>query len=842
MEAVEDTTLEAAIGWLTDTILANLPAGGKLVSWIRQAGLGNDVEELKCEVEAVEMVVSAVQGRAAGNKPLTRSLAHIKELLYEADDAVDELDHYRLQQDLQPETLLEMDGHGTQQVERSRENTDDVQSSSNGNGRLRSKEWNHFDITEFEQNGGPAKAKCKYCKTELMCTTKKGTSVLRNHLNSKGCSKKRGATHPSSSTADATMIPTPVAAGNSSSRKRLRTSQELTHITTANPNGWNKDAFFERIQDITSQLQVKREAITKLLKILGSDSGGASSNHHCHITISDARRRTSALVQGKVYGRAQERGSIKTLIKKHRSTEAVTVLPIVGIGGVGKTALAQLVYNDPALESQFDHKIWIWLNNFDEMRLTREMLECVSQESHDGLYSFPKLQEVLKRHFKSKRVLLILDDVWEDMDDCQWKRLLAPFKSDNAMGNMIIMTTRKPSVAKSRGTIGPINLGALGKDHFWQLFKSCAFGDENYEAQASLSDLGQEIAQKLKGNPLAAQTVGALLRDHLTVDHWSNILKTEDWKSLQHTGGIMSSLKLSYDELPYPVQQCWSYCSIFPYDYEYPAEDLVRLWISQGYVKHDHSSKSLEEIGRCYLTDLLNLGLFEQVERDMFSLGRLMHDFARLVSRTKCAVFDGLQCNEILPTVRHFSILTTSVYMWDDQTGNIPRSERFEFLLQNIVTSMRKLRTLVLIGEYDSFFFKAFQDVFEKAQNLRLLQISATSADFNSFLCSLVNPTRLRYLNLDDGYTEQKALPHVLRKFFHLQVLDIAFFKSLHTLHLEDCGEWKILPSLEMLQFLKRLKLSNMQRVREVLVPPLEELVLDGMLDLHICSCTSMGI
>ncbi|VAI63602.1 unnamed protein product [Triticum turgidum subsp. durum] len=192
MEAVEDTNLEAAIGWLTDTILANLPAGGKLESWIRQAGLGNNIGKLKSEVEAVEMVVSAVQGRAAGNKPLTKSLARVKELLYDADDVVDELDCYRLQQELQPETLLETDGHGMRQtVERCRENADDVQSSSNG--RLRSKEWIHFEITEFEQNGGPAKARCKHCEKVVMCTTKMGTSVLRNHLNSKAGSHKRGA-------------------------------------------------------------------------------------------------------------------------------------------------------------------------------------------------------------------------------------------------------------------------------------------------------------------------------------------------------------------------------------------------------------------------------------------------------------------------------------------------------------------------------------------------------------------------------------------------------------------------------------------------------------------------
>ncbi|XP_048575017.1 disease resistance RPP13-like protein 4 [Triticum urartu] len=473
MEAVEDTNLEAAIGWLADTILANLPAGGKLESWIHQAGLGNDIGRLKSEVEAVEMVVSTVQGRAAGNKPLTKSLARVKELLYNADDVVDELDCYRLQQELQPETLLETDGHGMRQtVERCRENADDVQSSSNG--RLRSKEWIHFEITEFEQNGGPAKARCKHCEKVVMCTTKMGTSVLRNHLNSKGCSHKRGANEHLRTT-DATRIPTPVATGDSSSRKRMRTSEESTHIATANPNRWNKDTFPERIQDITSQLQVKREAVTKLLKILGSDSGGASSNH-CQSTISDTRRRTSSLIQGKVYGRATEKRSIKKLIEEHKSTTTVTV-PIIGIGGVGKAALAQLVYNDPALGSQFDHKIWIWVsNNFDEMIVTIEMLDCVSQEMHDGLCSFPKLQEVLKGHIKSKRVLLILDDVWEDMDDSRWNKLLTPFKSGGANGNMIIITTRKLSIANRRGTIRPIKLGALRKDDFLLLFKASAIG------------------------------------------------------------------------------------------------------------------------------------------------------------------------------------------------------------------------------------------------------------------------------------------------------------------------------------------------------------------------------
>jgi hypothetical protein len=119
---------------------------------------------------------------------------------------------------------------------------------------------------------------------------------------------------------------------------------------------------------------------------------------------------------------------------------------------------------------------------------------------------------------------------------------------------VIIVTTRKLSIAKRIGTVQPIELGSLQNDDFWLLFETCAFGDENYKEHPSLTTIGQEIAERLQGNPLAAETTGMLLREQLTIDHWSNILKNEKWKSLQLNGGIMHALKLSYDELPYCLQ------------------------------------------------------------------------------------------------------------------------------------------------------------------------------------------------------------------------------------------------------------------------------------------------
>ncbi|CAM0908506.1 unnamed protein product [Alopecurus aequalis] len=858
MEPAEDASLEPAIQWLADSILASPLIHGH-APWVREAGLAEEMEGLKSEVKGVRLVVSAVKGRALGNVPLAESLVDVKELLYDADDAVDELDYRRLLQLDQEDdqavrstqnadvpttsgTLTEPpapDGHNTHLIEMSGVN---AAAQNSYVGKLRSKLWKEFEIIEFEQNGAPARAKCIHCKTELACPTKQGTGVLQNHLKSKAClNKKREGSDPLS-TADATTNPAPPVATDSLSSKKRRRDEESTSLVTANTNLWNKDDFSKMIRDITLKLRHIREGLIPVLTILGPDFS-ANSNHSQDAT-SDQRRRTSAILQGTVYGREHEKNRIIQWMEISKSVSRAIVLPIVGIAGVGKTALAQLVYNHPAVKDQFDHLVWIWVSNsFDAMELTKDMLGYVSKETDVGLCNFSKLQEILKSHIKSKRVLLILDDVRDGISDYQWNQLLAPFNSDNVRGTMIIVTTRKPCVAKRRGTVGPIKLGALDRDCFWLYFEACAFGDVKHEKGDSLSNLGEQIAHKLKGNPLAAETAGALLSEHRTVSHWSSILKNEDWKSLTLSGGIMSSLKLCYDQLPYHLQQCFWYCSLFPCNSEFLEEELVRIWISQGFVKCNNSSKRLVEIGQDYLAALVNLGFFEQLEKKTplystqisYVMDDLMHDFARVVSRTECATIDGLQCNRMFPTVRHLSISRNSIYQRDDHTGNIAR-KKLEEIFRSIATAVGKLRSLVLIGRYDYFLFQLFQTVLQKAHNLRLLHFSVTSADYRFSLCNSVNLARVRYLKVEQYHAEQIALTQVLRNSFHLQVLDV-----IETIHLLDNFGEPVILSLERLPCLTRLKLRNLESVTEVFVSSLEELVLFGMPNLKICSSTPLG-
>uniref|UniRef100_A0A0E0KVF1 NB-ARC domain-containing protein n=1 Tax=Oryza punctata TaxID=4537 RepID=A0A0E0KVF1_ORYPU len=538
----------------------------------------------------------------------------------------------------------------------------------------------------------------------------------------------------------------------------------------------NKSQFSAMIKQIAGKLRDACGDVSKGLNINILKSPEASNLSHQSTPLA-TNATTSYLLEPTVYGRAVEVESIKKLILTNNRSKGITVVPIVGNGGIGKTTLAQLVYKDPAIRSQFNVKIWVHVSDkFDMVRVTREILEYVSKKQSKEASNFNMLQQDLEEQMKSKRFLIVLDDVWDVRTD-DWKKLLAPLRpnhvnpsQEEATGNMIIMTTRKRSVAESLGTEQSINLEALEDDDIWSLFKAHAFGNDKHDSNPTLQNLGRIIVKELKGNPLAAKTVGALLGRNLTIHHWSSIIENKEWQSLQRTDGIMHALKLSYDHLPNQLQQCFSYCSLFPKGYIFSGAQLVQIWIAQGFV--EKSSEKLERKGVEYLQELVNSGFFQQVKNMWpkdFVMHDLMHDLARMVSQTECATIDGSECKELASSIRHLSIVTDSVYH-EDKYGKISRNEEFEKRLLN-VGSRSKLRTLVLIGKYDPHFFQSFRDAFKEAQHLRLLHITSTYDDFGSFLSRLVNSTHLRYLRLEND--EFGALPQALSNCYHLQVLDI---------------------------------------------------------------------
>ncbi|PHT64469.1 hypothetical protein T459_31623 [Capsicum annuum] len=192
---------------------------------------------------------------------------------------------------------------------------------------------------------------------------------------------------------------------------------------------------------------------------------------------------TPLILGSYVYGRYTEKEElIKLLVSdcddtnRHR-VAPFCVIPVIGMGGIGKTTLAQIVYNDKRICEAFDNG--------------------------------------LKNLFSKKRFLVVLYDVWtESCDD--WNKLLIPF-FEGDQRSKIIVTTRNEGVASITGTLAPHRLQEMSHDACWSLFLHHAFGVRGLDMHARLKEIGEEIVKRCKGLPLAIKTQGGMLSSKLDI-------------------------------------------------------------------------------------------------------------------------------------------------------------------------------------------------------------------------------------------------------------------------------------------------------------------------------------
>ncbi|XP_073014258.1 putative disease resistance protein RGA3 [Typha latifolia] len=302
------------------------------------------------------------------------------------------------------------------------------------------------------------------------------------------------------------------------------------------------------------------------------------------------------------------------------------------------------------------------------------------------------------------------------------------------------------------GSATPFFLKGLGATDYWELFKECAFLNEDPNDHEKLQEIGRRIVEKLKGSPLAAKTVGGILNSRLDYQHWLDILNSEIWELEQDENDIMPALRLSYQYLPSHLKPCFTYCSIFPPDCELDKENLVYLWVALGLVEQPISGKRQpEEIANEYFNYLLKKSFFDcrDLDKDPFYVMHdLLHELAQFVSQGECwRVISGKK--ESIPNaVRHLSVDILSMSK-----------------LQ--ISNLKNLRTLLLLDGDDSERCYVNLEMFKMLKSLRVLIIPPEST-VTSLEC-IVDLIHLRFLSLD--YSSITHAYKSVNRLYHLQFM-----------------------------------------------------------------------
>ncbi|KAL4600825.1 hypothetical protein ACB092_11G227900 [Castanea dentata] len=501
---------------------------------------------------------------------------------------------------------------------------------------------------------------------------------------------------------------------------------------------------------------------------------------------------TSLVNEGHVYGRDEDKKAIvKLLLSGESSYAQLSVIPILGMGGLGKTTLAQLVYNDDEVSRNFDLKAWACVSeDFDIIRVTKAILQSVTFE-HCDANDLNLVQVKLKETLSGKKFLLILDDVWnENYDD--WTKLRSPFEF-GALGSKIIVTTRNYDVSSTMGTTPAYELKELSNDACWHLFTQHALGATDFTTHPKLEEIGRKILDKCKGSPLAAKVLGGLLRDKHDHDQWKDVLDSKIWDIPEEKSSIFSVLKLSYQYLPSHLKRCFAYCSLFPKDYEFEEKELVLLWIAEGFFQERKGNKPMEDHGDECFRDLLRRSFFQRSSNNesVFVMHDLINDLAQWAARGLCYRLENILDKqfEISTKVCHFSYIR-SYYEGMKKFEDFPKDMHLRtFLplplvgwghLTNYVPNcwlpqLRRLRVLSLCGYL-------------------IVELPSSIGDLK----------HLRYLNLSN--TRITSLPESTTSLYNLQ-----------TLLLKGCHRLIKLPEkIGNLLNLRHLDITDVDLIREM--------------------------
>ena len=247
--------------------------------------------------------------------------------------------------------------------------------------------------------------------------------------------------------------------------------------------------------------------------------------------------------------------------------ENINKIGVWGLGGVGKSTLVKQVAEQAAQEKLFDKVLTASvLQTPDFKRIQGELADMLGmkfdEESEKG-----RATRLHKRMKDEKTILVILDDLWEELD---LAKIGIPSPADHHVGCKLLLTSRNRDVLSNQmGTQKDFLVEHLKEDEAWILFENRA-GD-SIKNNPDLQPIAMDIAKECEGLPLAIATLAKALKNK-SESIWKDALQQLKRPTSTDITGmrekVFSSLKLSYDYLVgYEVKSFFLLCCLYPRNY-----------------------------------------------------------------------------------------------------------------------------------------------------------------------------------------------------------------------------------------------------------------------------------
>lgn len=467
------------------------------------------------------------------------------------------------------------------------------------------------------------------------------------------------------------------------------------------------------------------------------------------------------------------------------------IIAVLGMSGIGKTTVLEMVYNKYKVSDIFDVVIWFTVGQGHSLE---DLQNCIARRINLKLSidnSFDMIKMKLLAYLNTKKFLLILDDLWSPLDLTE---LGVEFVNDK--GSKVLLSTRHgDTIYKMDAAGSSITIKPLSVQEGWELFSNVAFKDGHVCEQ--ISDAARELASECCGLPSAISVLAASMKDKTTVAEWIRAL-VQIRTSIRTIPAEFSGLENLYcifkwveDSLPEAnLRDCFRYCAMFPKDEEIEVDKLVGMWIAEGFVQSKDPA-NLMDTAHDYIKLLVDRRLLKVIhiphENSFLKIDSTLHGWTISTGKEE-QHFAGISHLTIFPGTEIEQDCKRISYYGNNILSLPPNELKYPKLVSLILGANKRLEevppqflvnfTCLRVLDLSRTAIKSLPTTLWQLIQLEYLDLSCTEIEDISE--NINNLCRLQFLNLSQC-SKLKSLPQAICNLSELQFLDLSGCSKLHS-------------------------------------------------------------